>query len=256
MQPVGKQLVGLNIKGLTESQRSNREATLLKFQESAWKAVAYISLTVISAVALQPETFWHSTREFWSECSRVPCEFESTPRMLVAYASDMAYYTYAIPYCIFFETKRRDFWATFAHHIVTVMLIGYSFCLGFTKVGVVVMFLHDICDPFLELAKMARYAGWDMATNTLFVIFTVTWIAMRDVYLPGWVIWSVLFEAWEIVVGDQVPPEFPHWELFSGMLIVLWVLHVYWTYAILKIAVEAVSAGSLHDTREKSAHED
>jgi TLC domain len=133
---------------------------------------------------------------------------------------------------------------------------GYSFCVGFTKVGVVVMFLHDVCDPWLEAAKMTRYAGMAKTTNTLFVIFTMTWIAMRDVYFPGWVIRSALFDAWGMIVGDQIPPKFPHWQCFTVMLIVLWVLHLFWTYVILRIAVEAVTAGELDDTREKRGHQD
>ena len=157
MQPIGKALLEVDKPLQSDKERRDKEATLLKFQESAWKCAAYITLSVISGLALKDQTFWKHTEQFWEECSEeVPCEFQTTPMMLLAYASDMAYYTYAIPYCIITETKRKDFWATFAHHVATVALIGYSFCLGFTKCGVVVMFLHDICDPFLEFAKMTR----------------------------------------------------------------------------------------------------
>lgn len=129
-------------------------------------------------------------------------------------------------------------------------LAGYSFCLGFTKVGVVVIFLHDICDPWLEAAKMTRYAGMENTTNTLFVIFTLMWIGMRDVYFPLWVIRSVVYEAKPLIVGLQSAPIFPHAELFAGMLITLFVLHVFWTYVILRIAVRAVFDGELDDDRE------
>jgi ceramide synthetase len=173
--------------------------------------------------------------------------------MNLAYAADMAYYTYAIPYCIFFETKRKDFWATFLHHIVTVALIGYSFCLGLTKVGVVIMFLHDICDPWLEVAKLSKYAGAELATNTLFVIFTITWIAMRVVYFPLWVIHSAVFDAYDTIkaASGAFSTSFPHWGFLCGMLVILWVLHVFWTYVILKIAMQAISQGSADDSREK-----
>ena len=157
VQPVGKTLLGVNKPNQLDKERRDKEATLLKFQESAWKCVAYITLSVIAGIALKDETFWRDTSEFWTECTEsVPCEYRAPPKMLLTYAADMAYYTYAIPYCIITETKRKDFWATFSHHVATVGLIGYSFCLGFTKFGVVIMFLHDICDPFLEFAKMTR----------------------------------------------------------------------------------------------------
>jgi TLC domain len=123
VQPAGKYLLSMN-KEQSPAQYRDSQATLLKFEESAWKCVAYTCLAVVAGRALWNETFWHDTRSFWTDCTRVPCEYESTPQMLTAYAADMAYYTYAIPYCIMFETKRKDFWATFAHHIVTVLLIG------------------------------------------------------------------------------------------------------------------------------------
>ena len=255
LQPVGRWALDLRRVESSGSARQikDRKHTFGKFQESAWKCFAYTCLTLASWWALRRETYWHDTHEFYTECSRIPCEYRATEAMNFAYALDMAYYTYAIPYCILFEEKREDFWATFAHHVVTVALIAYSYVLGFTKVGVVILFLHDICDPWLELAKLFRYGGVEWAANALFVVFTVTWIAMRDVYYPLWVIRSVLYDAYDMVVGaaGATRQSFPHWETLSAMLIFLWVLHVFWTYVILKIAVQAVRQGSVDDTREK-----
>ena len=101
-----------------------------------------------------------------------------------------------------------------------------------------------------------RYAGFDMITNICFSIFTLLWIAMRNVYFP-FLIHSVLFEAWDAIVGKGGSTVFPHWELFSVLLIFLAVLHVFWSYVIIKIAVEAIGNGAPDDTREKvGAHED
>lgn len=251
VQPAGKYLIGVGAAEDTEAERAGKLVTLGKFQESAWKCVAYTALTLFSFRALANVTYWWDMNELWTECSRLPCEFVNPPAMNIAFAVDLAYYTYAIPYCIIVETKRKDFWATFLHHVVTVLLIAYGYGIGFTKAGLLIMALHDVCDPWLELAKMTKYSGMENTTNVLFVIFTAVWIAMRVVYYPAWVIRSILFDAYDAVVAGKAAPEFPHWELFSGMLITLWVLHLFWTYVILKIAAEAVSSGSTEDTREK-----
>jgi hypothetical protein len=250
VQPLGKKWLRILPDKKSDDPQPGAQQKLMKFQESAWKCFAYIALTVGSAYALSKETFWRNTDEFWTDCGELPCRYEASSEIRFAYALDMAYYMYAIPYCILCETKRKDFWATMSHHIVTVILIGYSYALGFTKVGVVIMFLHDICDSPLEMAKLAKYANREALTNAFFVFFTVLWIAMRVVYFPVWVIWSVIFIAKESVIGQDGVCWFPHWELFSGLLVFLWVLHVFWTYVILKIAVQAVSSGSADDTRE------
>ena len=107
------------------------------------------------------------------------------------------------------------------------------------------------------LHPLRRYAGYDLITNVSFVVFTATWIAMRNVYLPFWVIRSVLFDAWDAIVGEGHYVLFPHWELFTGLLVFLALLHVFWSYVIIKIAVEAVGKGTPDDTREKvGAHEE
>lgn len=164
---------------------------------------------------------------------------------------------YAIPYAHMFETRRKDFWATMSHHIVTVLLIGFSYFLGFTKIGLVIMFLHDVCDPFLELAKLGGYASAEGVTNTLFAIFTVLWISMRVVYFPIWVIYSVLFLALDAVAGDADPTPFMYiYYGFAGLLIFLWLLHLFWTYMILKVALLALCGVSAKDTREDDEEEE
>lgn len=253
MQPLGKYYIGWTDpkKGdRTDAQQAELDKTLGKFEESAWKCFAYLFLTACSAVALCDKAYWYRTALFWDECSTIPCEHTPDARMRFSYSIDLAYYVYAVPYCILFETKRDDFPATLAHHFVTIALILYSYFLGFTKAGVVVMFLHDVCDPWLEIAKMARYAGNDTLTNTFFGLFTLVWIVMRDFYLPMFVIWSVCFEAWvEMVLkGGYLP--FPHYISFTSMLIFLWLLHVYWTCIIVRIAYKSVAGGKTDDDRE------
>lgn len=251
LQPLGKRLLKIQPPKKSDDQPQAASAKKLeKFQESAWKCIVYILLTAASSFALSNETFWRDVSEYWTQCDRLPCQYEASRRIKFAYALDMAYYMYAIPYCIMFETKRKDFWATLLHHFVTVALIAYSYALGFTKIGVIIMFLHDVCDSPLEMAKLAKYAGQEALTNFLFVCFTVIWIAMRVVYFPVWVIWSVVWDSFAAVVGENGHIDFPHWEIFTGMLVTLWLLHLYWTYVILQIAAAAVMQGSASDTRE------
>jgi sphingoid base N-palmitoyltransferase len=155
--------------------------------------------------------------------------------------------------------RRKDYWATMAHHWVTLMLIVFSYTMGFTKVGLVIMLLHDVCDPFLELAKMGNYASPPRVrfTDAFFVVFTVLWISMRVVYFPIWVIYSVLFYSVDEVAGDANPARFMWvWYGFSSLLILLFLLHLFWTYTILNIALVAVTrGGGAKDSREDDGEE-
>jgi hypothetical protein len=58
------------------------------------------------------------------------------------------------------------------HHIATVILLAYSYWVNFTRIGVMVLLLHDVGDIFLEAAKLARWVPqalgnpWATSGNT------------------------------------------------------------------------------------------
>ena len=45
----------------------------------------------------------------------------------------------------------QDFVANVIHHIATVILISFSYLCNFTRIGAMVMVIHDISDIFLEV---------------------------------------------------------------------------------------------------------
>ena len=59
-----------------------------------------------------------------------------------------------------FEPKQKvtDYIALIIHHGVTLYLLYTSYTMGFFRVGVVIAFLHDLSDPFMEIAKIALYS--------------------------------------------------------------------------------------------------
>jgi sphingoid base N-palmitoyltransferase len=123
----------------------------------------------------------------------------------------------------------------------------------FLKVGVTIMVLHDVCDVFLEAAKVLKYTckhtgRSEFWVDRLFEVFVVVWVAMRDVYFPFWVIRSCLTEAEKLVVpqgGSGLGVR-----LFTALLCVLQVLHVWWTYLIARIAYRQIVHGVVDDDRE------
>lgn len=55
------------------------------------------------------------------------------------------------------------------------------------------MFLHDICDVFLDGGKLANALG--LPVEPFFVLFIGVWVATRLYLFPAVVVRSVLFEA-------------------------------------------------------------
>lgn len=155
------------------------------------------------------------------------------------------------------ESKKSDTWQLFAHHVATVILIGYSYYLNVVHIGVLVLACHEINDIFLEAAKMARYAqAKEWVATFWFVLFALSWFATR-IYAFGFiVIRSTLYETYEraLEVGANIRP---HVSILNFLLIFLYLLHVYWSYLIMRIIIRALDPnGKLDDIREDDNEDD
>ncbi|XDC87189.1 hypothetical protein R6Z07F_018362 [Ovis aries] len=154
----------------------------------------------------------------------------------------------------FTDIKRKDFLITFVHHLATIGLITFSYINNMVRVGTLVLCLHDVSDFLLEAAKLANYAKYQRLCDTLFVIFSAVFAVTRLGIYPFWILNTTLFESWEMI------GPYPSWWLFNGLLLVLQVLHVIWSYLIARIAFKALIRGKvLKDDRsdvESSSEEE
>ena len=56
----------------------------------------------------------------------------------------------------FYDVKRKDFWEMFIHHLTTIALMGFSWTCNLTRVGSLVLIVHDVADIFLEVRHKSR----------------------------------------------------------------------------------------------------
>lgn len=210
-----------------------------KFKESAWKLTVYSTFTAAALLLSVGQPWFTDSRRFWLGCTRVPCPFDVPLAILLFYCAETGFYIQHIHYMLFIETKRKDRLEQMVHHVVTLCLLGYSYYLRVPYVGVMIMLVHDVNDIFLESAKMARYTGHISASEVIFALFFLSWIASRLVVFPFHIIRSTLFDVPEIgrMYGVQIQP---HYSILNGALGVLCVLHVYWSYLIGKIVYNAL----------------
>jgi len=128
------------------------------------------------------------------------------------YMISMAFY-WALSFSQFFDVKRKDFWQMFVHHIATILLMCFSWAVNLTRVGTLVLLLHDSADILLEVklleeasdygflsfrfifivnlqaAKMAKYANYQKVCDCIFTVFTILWIVTRIIVFPAWILW-------------------------------------------------------------------
>lgn len=156
------------------------------------------------------------------------------------YMLSMSFY-WALTVSQFFDIKRKDFWQMFIHHLVTLLLLSLSWVCNLHRVGSLVLVVHDCADIFLEAAKITKYANYQKLCDCIFAFFTLIWIVTRLGFYPR-IIYSSSVEA------PRILPMFPAYYIFNSLLILLLLLHVAWTYLILKIAHSSLKSGQVRST--------
>lgn len=90
--------------------------------------------------------------------------------------------------------------------------------------------------------------GWQLCCDIVFYLFTILWIVTRLGIYPFHIIQSTTIEAPKII------PMFPAYYIFNTLLLLLLLLHVIWTWLILKIGYRAIRAGQMEgDLRSSSS---
>ena len=163
------------------------------------------------------------------------------------YMLELSFY-WSLSFSQFFDVKRKDFWEMFLHHNTTICLIMFSWTAHFTRIGTLVMIIHDCADHLLELAKLFRYASYRKTCDAVFVIFSVVWVITRysvpdspfidnivfvrcGVY-PSWILYSTLYDAAGFI------EFFSAYYIFNSLLVTLQFLHILWTYFLFKVTYD------------------
>ena len=76
---------------------------------------------------------------------------------------EMAFY-WSLLVTQFTDVKRKDFWEMFIHHIATLALLTLSWSNQMHRMGSLVLMVHDLADHWMELAKLCKYAGYEVTT--------------------------------------------------------------------------------------------
>ena len=121
----------------------------------------------------------------------------------------------------------------------------------FHRVGAIIMLLHDVSDPLLELAKLSNYAKISWICDSAFVAFALSFGSTRLWFYPFHVLHSVIYHTYEIV------GPFGYHLMFVFMLVGLQCLHIMWYFYIIKAAVKFIRKGNVDkDERSDSDSDD
>ncbi|XP_031148557.1 ceramide synthase 2 isoform X2 [Sander lucioperca] len=201
---------------------------LKKFREASWRFVFYLLAFIGGIVALYDSML---ESQYWY------------------YILEMSFYG-SLLLSVAFDVKRKDFKEQIIHHLATLVLLSFSWCVNYIRIGTLVMIVHDASDVLLESAKLFNYAKWEKTCQSLFVLFAMVFMVTRLIIFPLWLIHCT----W--VYPVQHYPAFFGYYFFNVMLVVLLCLHIFWAYLILCMIRKFMFGTLTRDERSDNEEEE
>uniref|UniRef100_A0A087Y5J6 Ceramide synthase 2 n=1 Tax=Poecilia formosa TaxID=48698 RepID=A0A087Y5J6_POEFO len=207
-------------------RNQDRPSLLKKFREASWRFTFYLLAFIAGLAALIDKPWLYDTKEMWQGFPVLTL----LPSQYWYYMIELGFYG-SLLFSVASDVKRKDFKEQIVHHVATILLISFSWCVNYIRAGTLIMLVHDSSDYFLESAKMFNYAGWRNACNYIFIIFAAVFIVTRLIFFPFWIIY------WTWVYPVTIYPPFFGYYFFNGLLMVLQCLHIFWAVLIIRIAI-------------------
>ncbi|KAJ8354854.1 hypothetical protein SKAU_G00224210 [Synaphobranchus kaupii] len=207
-------------------RNQDRPSLLKKFREASWRFTFYLLAFIAGLAALIDKPWLYDLKEMWEGFP----VFTLLPSQYWYYMIELGFYA-SLLFSVASDVKRKDFKEQIVHHVATIMLISFSWCLNYIRAGTLIMLVHDASDYLLESAKMFNYARWKNTCNYIFIVFAAVFIITRLVIFPFW----IMYCTWVYPVTVYRP--FFGYYFFNGLLLVLQCLHVFWAALIVRMAV-------------------
>jgi ceramide synthetase len=156
----------------------------LKFRESAWKFFAYsVTWSYCSYLLIFSGKYDYFQRPWqlfddWELNMDVPYD------VTLLYFIECGFYLHSLYATVLMDVWRKDSVVMIIHHFIALALILVSYGTRYHKIGVLVLFVHDITDILLEFTKLNVYLKnrhkkvyviHEYASNVGFAVFAIAW---------------------------------------------------------------------------------
>lgn len=227
--------------------------TFHKFTGCLWQLVIHASMTILEIYVLFDTCYFSHV---WSTFT--PLDYVPELRLR---------YLYLIQTAIWVSTcwshrfnsdahAHKDYIPMYVHHLATIALVILSYWYNQTRIGAVVLFIHDASDIGIDFLKICNYLYLE-DIYSCFVIYLAyvanifMWCYFRLWYLPVYILgWGTIFHMgfyrdhplgvlplYFAFPNDQRDHYVVLGIIISSLLGILVLLHVWWGWLLLRIVL-------------------
>lgn len=90
-------------------------------------------------------------------------------------------------YTLAYLRDRRDFPEYILHHLLTLVLVIFSYSLNFLTIGAVIMFITDVTDCIVSLFKITADVTKPHIEYSTFLLMLSSWVYLRMWFYPVYI---------------------------------------------------------------------
>ncbi|CAH8488798.1 unnamed protein product [Schistosoma rodhaini] len=222
-----------------------------KLIESGWKGFWFFFMWLFSlkVVVLSGRTdYQYPLCVFRNNIFKIGYfDIPTPPDYYWLYTLQLGFYLHSLWSVFFMDSWRKDSSVLVLHHCLALLLLEASLLLRIHRAGVLTLFLHDLCDVFLEISKInvylrirrgKPYAIHMTIANIFFALFATSWVVLRLYLFPLKVLYASSWGAYICLVGR----ENRGFLFFNLLLWGLFVMHIYWFTFIVRMTIRLVTS--------------
>ncbi|KAG4301523.1 hypothetical protein PCANB_001766 [Pneumocystis canis] len=227
---------------------------LNRFSEQAWSFFYYLIFWSFGMYIAYNSPYWFNYKQLWIQYPQIKLK----KYLKWYYLVQFSFWIQQI-FVLNIESRRKDYFGMFFHHIITCTLIFMSYIYHFTQVGNIIMCIMDLSDIILPLAKMLKYLKMQRACNFSFFIFLISWVITRHI-LFLFILYSTYKDAGAIISykWDSANNIFFTRRIhlsFLALLCALQVIICFWLCLIIKVTWKVITGHNAEDNRSESEND-
>lgn len=126
-----------------------------------------------------------------------PCQ-QLPPYQEEFYIVKFSYHVYELLNVVLYLRHRRDFVEITLHHVMTCVLVCYSYSTGLIPIGAAIMLIMDCSDIFISCFKMTvDVFSSDLAQAPGYASMLLSWLYLRIFIFPVYLIYQLYAQAGE-----------------------------------------------------------